>query len=118
YKHDEDVAKVVQAFADEVCQGAKRANQMKPLIDKARGVGEKYKTWGLPLCRTGSPAETLIVVVVVCGIGWHLWHNAGGALPARILHWQQRAAQGTTRPDRACPQVPREAQRAGGPPRG
>jgi inner membrane protein len=76
------------------------------------------KTWGLPLCRTGSPAETLIVVAVVCGIGWHLWHNAGGALPARILHWQQRAAQGTAKPDPTCPQVPREAQRTGRPPRG
>ena len=53
YKHDEDVAKVVQAFADDVCHGAKRANQMKPLIDKARGVGEKYKSWGTPVWRAG-----------------------------------------------------------------
>lgn len=53
FKHDEDVAKVVQQFADEVCQGAKRANQMKPLVDKARGVGEKYKSWGTPVWRAG-----------------------------------------------------------------
>jgi hypothetical protein len=53
YKHDEDVAKVVQQFADEVCSGQKRANQMKPLIDKARGVGDKFHTWGTPVWRMG-----------------------------------------------------------------
>jgi uncharacterized protein YkwD len=53
FKHDEDVAKAVQGFADEVCQGAKRPNQMKPLVDKARGVGEKYKTWNTPVWRLG-----------------------------------------------------------------
>ncbi len=53
YKHDEDVAKVVQEFADEVCRGAKRANQMKPFIDKARGVGEKFHNWGTPVWRVG-----------------------------------------------------------------
>jgi hypothetical protein len=53
YKHDEDVAKVVQEFADEVCHGAKRANQMKPLVDKARGVGDKFHTWGTPVWRAG-----------------------------------------------------------------
>jgi hypothetical protein len=53
YLHDGDVAKVVQAFADEVCHGAKRANQMKPLVDKARGVGEKFHHWGTPVWRAG-----------------------------------------------------------------
>ena len=53
YKHDEDVSKVVQAFADEVCHGAKRPNQMKPFIDKARGVGDKYHQWGTPVWRVG-----------------------------------------------------------------
>jgi hypothetical protein len=52
-KHDPDVAKVVQGFADEVCAGAKSANKMKPLVDKARGVGEKYHTWGNPIWRAG-----------------------------------------------------------------
>ena len=53
YKHDEDVAKVVQAFASEVCAGQKRANQMKPFIDKARGVGDKFHSWGTPVWRAG-----------------------------------------------------------------
>jgi hypothetical protein len=53
YLHDDDVAKVVQGFADEVCHGAKRANQMKPLVDKARGVGDKFKQWGTPVWRAG-----------------------------------------------------------------
>jgi hypothetical protein len=53
YKHDDDVAKVVQQFADEVCRGDKRANQMKPLVDKARGVGDKYKQWNTPVWRMG-----------------------------------------------------------------
>jgi inner membrane protein len=72
------------------------------------------KTWGLPLCRTGSPAETLIVVAVVCLVGWHLWHNAGGALPGRILHWRQ----GMVRPVPACSPPPREARRTAPAPRG
>ncbi len=53
YKHDEDVAKVVQGFAGEVCSGAKRQNQMKPLVDKARGVGDKFHQWGTPVWRAG-----------------------------------------------------------------
>jgi hypothetical protein len=53
YKHDEDVAKVVQGFVDEVCAGQKRPNQMKPLVDKARGVGDKFKSWGTPVWRAG-----------------------------------------------------------------
>lgn len=53
YKHDEDVAKAVQQFAVDVCRGAVRPNQMKLLVDKARGVGEKYKQWGTPVWRAG-----------------------------------------------------------------
>jgi len=53
FKHDEDVSKVVQQFADEVCHGIKRPNQMKPFVDKARGVGDKYKQWGTPVWRVG-----------------------------------------------------------------
>lgn len=53
YKHDEDVAKALQQFADDVCRGQTRPNQMKLLVDKARGVGEKYKQWGTPVWRAG-----------------------------------------------------------------
>jgi hypothetical protein len=53
YKHDEDVAKAVQRFADEVCRGQVRANQMKLLVDKARGVGDKYRQWSTPVWRAG-----------------------------------------------------------------
>lgn len=53
YKHDEDVSKVVQRFADDVCAGNVRPNQMKLLVDKARGVGEKYKRWSTPVWRAG-----------------------------------------------------------------
>ena len=44
---------MVQEFADEVCRGGEAANQMKPLVDKARGVGEKYHQWGTPVWRAG-----------------------------------------------------------------
>jgi inner membrane protein len=30
------------------------------------------RTWGLNLCRTGSPMESVIVLALVCGIGWYL----------------------------------------------
>jgi inner membrane protein len=39
------------------------------------------RTWGIPLCRTGSPTEPIIVMALLCGIGWSLMHNSG-----RILH--------------------------------
>jgi len=47
------------------------------------------KTWGLPLCRTGSPMEMIIVLVLVCGIAWSLMHATGrlAGLPYRITHW-------------------------------
>src|SRR3954453_671044 len=34
------------------------------------------KTWGLPLCRTGSPMESAIVFVLVCGIAWYLLYSS------------------------------------------
>jgi inner membrane protein len=40
------------------------------------------RTWGMKLCRTGSPAEPIIVLVLLCGIGWSLMHSSG-----RIPHW-------------------------------
>lgn len=30
------------------------------------------RTWGIPLCRTGSPMEPVIVVGLLCGIAWWL----------------------------------------------
>jgi inner membrane protein len=34
------------------------------------------KTWGLPLCRTGSPMEGVIVALLVCGVTWrYLAHD-------------------------------------------
>ncbi len=36
------------------------------------------RTWGFPLCRAGSPAEPLIVLALVTGIGWWcLVHGPG-----------------------------------------
>jgi inner membrane protein len=35
------------------------------------------RTWGMKLCRTGSPAEPIIVMVLLCGIGWSLVHSSG-----------------------------------------
>jgi inner membrane protein len=41
-------------------------------------------TWSLPLCRTGSPAEFVVVVFFVAGVGWWLLHSGGGiAAPSR-----------------------------------
>src|SRR5271165_7227644 len=31
------------------------------------------KTWGLPLCRTGSPMEGVIVAFLVCGVAWRFF---------------------------------------------
>jgi len=38
------------------------------------------RVWAVPLCRTGSPAEPLIVLALVGGIGWWLWHGSAPAL--------------------------------------
>ncbi|WP_254073084.1 metal-dependent hydrolase [Acidisphaera sp. S103] len=32
-------------------------------------------TWGLPLCRTGSAAEPLIVTAMAGGVAWWLWRH-------------------------------------------
>jgi inner membrane protein len=43
-------------------------------------------TWGLPLCRTGSRMEPVVVTALVGGLAWWtLTHGGGG--PALIQHW-------------------------------
>jgi inner membrane protein len=37
------------------------------------------RTWGLPLCRTGSPMEGIIVMALVIGVGW--WVVSHGTWP-------------------------------------
>jgi inner membrane protein len=44
------------------------------------------RTWGLKLCRTGSAAETIIVVLLVAAIAGFLLHRAG-RLPSLPIHW-------------------------------
>ena len=34
------------------------------------------RTWGVPLCRTGSPAEPLIVLSFCVAAGWLVFHGA------------------------------------------
>jgi inner membrane protein len=36
------------------------------------------RTWSLPLCRTGSPMEPIIVLVLACGVGWWLLRHGAG----------------------------------------
>jgi inner membrane protein len=31
------------------------------------------RSWGLPLCRTGSPMEATIVIALACGIAWRIF---------------------------------------------
>jgi inner membrane protein len=31
--------------------------------------------WALPICRTGSPAEPLIVLLLLAGLGWWMLHG-------------------------------------------
>jgi len=33
------------------------------------------RTWSVPLCRTGSPAEPVIVLAFIAGIAWRAWHK-------------------------------------------
>ncbi len=34
------------------------------------------RSWSLPVCRTGSPVEALIVTAIVCAAaGWTVWHD-------------------------------------------
>ena len=45
--------------------------------------------WGLPLCRTGSPMEWVIVVAFGCGVAWRLLAHGTGRvaeLPTWVLH--------------------------------
>ncbi len=37
-------------------------------------------TWGLPLCRTGSAAESVIVLTLGCGVAWWVLRH-GGLMP-------------------------------------
>jgi inner membrane protein len=32
-------------------------------------------TWGFPLCRTGSPAESFIVLALGCGVAWWVFRH-------------------------------------------
>ena len=40
------------------------------------------KTWGLPLCRTGSPMEGIIVALLVCGVAWRFFAHDTNRLAA------------------------------------
>ncbi len=42
-------------------------------------------TWGVPLCRTGSPMEPLIVTGLLCGLTWWLFRHA--VLPHAVTRW-------------------------------
>ena len=42
------------------------------------------KTWGLPLCRTGSPMEGVIVAVLVCGVAWRFFAQDTNRLAALL----------------------------------
>jgi inner membrane protein len=35
------------------------------------------RTWALPLCRTGSPMEAVVVLALVCGAGWWVLRHGG-----------------------------------------
>ena len=37
-------------------------------------------TWGLPLCRTGSPAESFIVLTLSCGVAWWVFRHGGATV--------------------------------------
>jgi inner membrane protein len=43
-------------------------------------------TWALPLCRTGSLMEGVIVVALVCLAGWRVLMQATGSMGA-LSHW-------------------------------
>lgn len=47
------------------------------------------QTWGFPLCRTGSPMESVIVLALVCAIAWWVLGHVGGLVAAplhRVTH--------------------------------
>ena len=39
-------------------------------------------TWALPICRTGSPMESIIVLALVCGAGWWVFRHGIAVAPA------------------------------------
>jgi inner membrane protein len=43
-------------------------------------------TWGFPLCRTGSPAEPIIVLVLIAGLAW--WIFGRWSIVAHLMRWQ------------------------------
>jgi len=44
--------------------------------------------WGFPLCHTGSPAEPIIVMALVCGVVWWTFkHSTRVMLPHFITYW-------------------------------
>jgi len=48
--------------------------------------------WGVPICRTGSPAEAVVVTVIVCAVaGWSMWH--GGHWYSGLPHMVARFAR-------------------------
>jgi inner membrane protein len=44
------------------------------------------RSWGVPLCRTGSPMEPVIVLALLCGIGWWFFAHGAGRMFA-FPHW-------------------------------
>jgi inner membrane protein len=44
-------------------------------------------TWGFPLCRTGSPAEPIIVLVLIAGLAW--WIVGRWSMAAHLTPWQR-----------------------------
>jgi inner membrane protein len=47
------------------------------------------RTWSLPLCRTGSAAESVVVTMLVCGVAWWVFQRGGGiaGLSHAVMHW-------------------------------
>jgi inner membrane protein len=39
-------------------------------------------TWSLPLCRTGSSMESVVVLVLVAGMAWWILRHGGGGMAA------------------------------------
>ena|ERR1700712_4901098 len=44
-------------------------------------------TWCLPLCRTGSPMESVVVLGLLAGLTWWFFRHGVGVLPAALSHW-------------------------------
>jgi inner membrane protein len=47
------------------------------------------RTWGIPLCRTGSPAEGIIVVALLGCLCWWSFRHAAAAFPSTLTRWLQ-----------------------------